>query len=596
MKNKIIMLSALCVASVSAYAALTPVTPSQDQKNPANITGNAYEGAYSLSAGFYQWYAGTTAVAFTNIVVDSGEGVTDIFLKSSSGNRNWFDIKSNEDKEALNVTGTLRFGSTYMNPSSESLNLTVTNTTGTGTTIFTVDNFLLQKIGWNNTTNPVDAKLTMNVESNLTVNVRESFQILENKWDSQSDGYNNPSPTLLNVTGTESKATTMKLVDNSGNGSANFVLRGRVGDGYTSSGEVATVTVDKYSTLDMGLVATIGGTTTKGNDAQGKMDIAGTLIVGKAMTFEKGGTLELDAGTLQLKDKVTFKEGSTFDVNGASTIISTSGAIDIKAGASFNVNTDASVEIDGAVLTIADTATTIVDGTLIVNGGGTLASPKQFGKLEVNGILDLKGGMIQASGIDTTNFTLYGTLKDSSAGNGGIAVLDGKTVILAENSKVESGRIAVRGGGTLKIDGPTLGIASIVAYAEIDTNKQALIDVTGANTISKLYISHSSTEVVLDVADLGSELLTITSLQGEGSLSVLGFVKDTTQIAIGEAAAFSAVDTIKLYGDTLTDKDFLGFGKLENGYLVLAVPEPAEWAAIFGAIALAFAIYRRKRA
>ena len=46
----------------------------------------------------------------------------------------------------------------------------------------------------------------------------------------------------------------------------------------------------------------------------------------------------------------------------------------------------------------------------------------------------------------------------------------------------------------------------------------------------------------------------------------------------------------------MDDSSYIGTAKLVNGWLTAAIPEPAEWAAIFGGIALAIAVYRRRRA
>ena len=64
-------------------------------------------------------------------------------------------------------------------------------------------------------------------------------------------------------------------------------------------------------------------------------------------------------------------------------------------------------------------------------------------------------------------------------------------------------------------------------------------------------------------------------------------------------------DKVKLTNDLLTAEDWTHVRadgwenfRLENGYITadrIAVPEPAEWAMIFGAIALAFVAYRRRK-
>ena len=66
-------------------------------------------------------------------------------------------------------------------------------------------------------------------------------------------------------------------------------------------------------------------------------------------------------------------------------------------------------------------------------------------------------------------------------------------------------------------------------------------------------------------------------------------------IFVGDSATESELALVKLYSG-MDDSSYIGTAKLVNGWLTAAIPEPAEWAAIFGGIALAIAVYRRRRA
>ena len=70
---------------------------------------------------------------------------------------------------------------------------------------------------------------------------------------------------------------------------------------------------------------------------------------------------------------------------------------------------------------------------------------------------------------------------------------------------------------------------------------------------------------------------------------------DENRIYVGDSSTAEELQFIKLYAGE--DKGtFLGTAMVNNGWLTLAaVPEPAEWAMIFGALALALAIYRRRK-
>ena len=101
-----------------------------------------------------------------------------------------------------------------------------------------------------------------------------------------------------------------------------------------------------------------------------------------------------------------------------------------------------------------------------------------------------------------------------------------------------------------------------------------------------------SVEKTLSVYLLDNALLEIegalTIADGQ-ELNIFNFAENSVKVG---SADESALNAIKLYD---ADEKLLGSATLVDGYLALAsVPEPAEWAMIFGAIAFAFAIRRRK--
>ena len=96
-------------------------------------------------------------------------------------------------------------------------------------------------------------------------------------------------------------------------------------------------------------------------------------------------------------------------------------------------------------------------------------------------------------------------------------------------------------------------------------------------------------EVYVGFGELGDAI--------SNSLDIVGFEE--------KSVLFRAIGTdeenAKFLSKVLIDgakNDALRFGELDSvagGYWLTTVPEPAEWAAIFGAIALGLAVYRRRK-
>ena len=101
--------------------------------------------------------------------------------------------------------------------------------------------------------------------------------------------------------------------------------------------------------------------------------------------------------------------------------------------------------------------------------------------------------------------------------------------------------------------------------------------------LGKIYTGSGATGIdpVFYVKDFQNGYLRATEIVQDGSVATVG---DTKLYLFNEAS------------QTYEFVESMWVGDATNGYiLTIAVPEPAEWAMLFGAIALGFAIYRRRK-
>ena len=123
----------------------------------------------------------------------------------------------------------------------------------------------------------------------------------------------------------------------------------------------------------------------------------------------------------------------------------------------------------------------------------------------------------------------------------------------------------------------------------------SLVNLYATQTFQDLYVtSGSNIEIYLfDLAQLilEGEGQTLWNNTEEG-LKVYNFRENAVYVGTNAANA-SGVAKAKFYD---ADGNLISNVRIgENGWLTAAIPEPAEWAAIFGAIALGFAVCRRRK-
>lgn len=71
--------------------------------------------------------------------------------------------------------------------------------------------------------------------------------------------------------------------------------------------------------------------------------------------------------------------------------------------------------------------------------------------------------------------------------------------------------------------------------------------------------------------------------------TIYNFMEET--IYVGENFDYAVLLKIRAFNSA---SELLQLG-VKDGYLTSSIPEPAEWAAVFGALALGFAVCRRRR-
>ncbi len=190
------------------------------------------------------------------------------------------------------------------------------------------------------------------------------------------------------------------------------------------------------------------------------------------------------------------------------------------------------------------------------------------------------------------------------AGNYSNATINGNTsVTLKDNAKVGG---IVSGGDYASGTIGGLKNLTIYNYTGSDTVKVSSFDnltvtgtenitLSGALDLANLTIDENSSVSLSAGSVVDSYTLVFSEDFSTGDVLRI----DAFDVSIGgETIAFSSLATENVSMFNVMDKDGETFAlNYEDGSFSVgaAIPEPAEWAAIFGALALGFVIYRRRR-
>ena len=166
------------------------------------------------------------------------------------------------------------------------------------------------------------------------------------------------------------------------------------------------------------------------------------------------------------------------------------------------------------------------------------------------------------------------------------------------------------GGGTLYLNGKNLTSAKIAFENSFGT--LGIVSETsdyGEINAREFYLNQRST-LLFDISDSAQDIITAKTV-GISKAEVNGEMKtfhiDFTladDVVLGKEYIIFEAETINNNDnafDLITSTNNLGYdaefilGSNSLSVIFTSVPEPAEWAMIFGAIALGFAIYRRRK-
>ena len=332
-------------------------------------------------------------------------------------------------------------------------------------------------------------------------------------------------------------------------------------------------------------------------------NVDGTFQVGKAnLTFEGNNTIT--ASQMILSDRANvyaenteIKLTSSSDKQGLR--FSTDGCKAVFKGGQLNAK---------SVFVQDDTGNLTFDGTKVVlesiTASGNLSnSPTQFKiVLKNNASLTL-----------TEEKRVYNTNSANSKFDGKIIVEDGST-IKSTNEYYKLGSIA---GISVSGSGSSIDVYNVVSKneisvdsgAEIKADKVSASDIFVGSDSSLAATTSMKVENLLSVAsdstvsakDISFEKLIVNFaedfVEGESASvdlnSIFGSSTTVVLAALNDGKVFSVSDSHSEW-----NLDSVTYGSDGNVSFVVVsqvVPEPATYAAIFGALALAFAAYRRRK-
>ncbi len=252
----------------------------------------------------------------------------------------------------------------------------------------------------------------------------------------------------------------------------------------------------------------------------------------------------------------------------------------------------ANISIAGGTLNLTgktDSLTGIVKmGTLSISDGGTLAM-----KTDRTSLLIANGGTISVDA--TSRIAGNNILFSPAVGTSTEGYNRAKELYLGGGSSY-TGRIAVirTSNNFLTLaEGQSYNFTILAFKGYAGSNPGEAIDLTiNLGGASLLHIGllrpddggAADTLANLILTDFANDIVKIDDLQMDSGCDISGGV-------IPKGKSTITIIAYDKSGELLSG----GVWQHQNGYLNYVIPEPAEWAAIFGAIALAMAVYRRRK-
>ena len=379
-----------------------------------------------------------------------------------------------------------------------------------------------------------------------------------------------------------------------------------------------SATSDTVATIDVGkrLYFTVNGSSEKSTfNIYTNANITGTkLDFDSAMT--KGGYFIMAGTTTHSVSNSKFVSGTSLSVASGAKFNATSGAtLTFQDGSSFNVASGA----NASFYKIATTTNSAVNVSGALKFNGTNAT---LGKLVVNG-----GSFVAENLAGDTNARIVITGADSIVKNagtisikGGLEIKNADFTIDSTSGKIQftdydatyegrliltNGKLTVEKSGVIDRTTATGAKSDVVNLLFNGQSNEFVVNAT--TKIKQIYGYNVAPELLITLSNNSDDKLILTS--GVSSFSTPA---DTTEALVkianfGEERVF--IESIRdelTYSDKFTlitseNEEILFKKGTYNGTAgfwmttIAAVPEPAEWAMIFGGIALGLAIYRRRK-
>ena len=361
---------------------------------------------------------------------------------------------------------------------------------------------------------------------------------------------------------------------------------------------------------------------------------AGVNVVLNDATFTNnsagmGGAIYVGGETLTLNATKSATFSGNTATNGGGFLYMDNGEKYSTASAKVSLNV-----AGGATLTIGTTTGGASDS--IAGDESATLSKLGAGSLNVNGSMaDFKGSLIVSDGVMNANNGIGA--KSVSIANGatlGVALGNGalKNAVVANNGTLSLKRGTLADGETFALSNYS-GEGAVKAYGGILSDRTFKAGKSGSFESSEITVGTGANDVQtvkfgdklaldFDVAGLGESALTVNAIKESTDLNgIAGNVLAAYDVDLtnnsnddytvvfsayvgeieaadalvawhkGEDGVWTRLDTSIDYADKIASIVVDGFGS----YAFSQVPEPATYAAIFGALALGFAAYRRRK-
>ena len=381
-------------------------------------------------------------------------------------------------------------------------------------------------------------------------------------------------------------------------GSAKFWLTGGANDRQTPTLNIQTNT--KFTTKS------------EAEDAF-KLGDASRLNVTNNSTFTIASKITT-AGTLDLGNNKDYLVPQIYVEAGSTLITNAPGGKSVYFKGQTNINIQGTWKINAGSVYLNDTSTayvkTLVHGTghtLNISSSMEVGSSTTFAQLIV-----YNGGTLKQSAGDMTTFIREVKINEGAtfSTSGYLEISGGKTT----DPSARWAKITIEKGAEFYVDGTTQWGTSIVLRDGELVLKQENAITSSTGELLTLVNATSSTGAIIRVeANQAFKSITANtknidiylSTTAEAILTSDFSAKDGARIVIHDFAedricvgnviknpnnVFEAYQTIN--GEEVKIQNLY----INNGWLsAVAVPEPAEWAMILGALALGFAIYRKRK-